>query len=145
MAGALALVLVTVATAWVQPLVREAMSSPAFVPLPAATLAALGGVFVYLRRGDPRRAFFASAALLITLLGCAVMGIQPYVLPGRVPGAGLLAAEAATSSYGLSAALLWWIPGVLLAAGYTVFVYRGLPARVDVEPEGAEPHDGGHG
>ncbi len=139
-----ALALVTVATAFVQPLVRDAMCRPTFAPLPAMTLAGLGGVYVFLRRQDPRRAFFASAGLLVSLVASAVAGIHPYVLPGRAPGQGLLAEQAATSPYGLSAALVWWIPGVLIAAGYTVFVYRGLPSRVEVtaeaEPEGA-PHD----
>jgi outer membrane receptor protein involved in Fe transport len=43
---------------------------------------------------------------------------------------GLDVMESASTAYGLSTALYWWIPGVLLALGYFTFLYRQVAKGV---------------
>ena len=65
------------------------------------------------------------------MLTSAAFGVFPYVLPSNVsPEAGLTVFNASAAPYGLYIGLAWWIPGMLLAAAYSVFVYRRLPAKV---------------
>ena len=84
------------------------------------------------RRGNGRRAFRASAVFLYGMLGSAAIGLYPYVLQARNEVYGLSAADAASAPYGLGVALAWWIPGMVIACGYFIFLYRTLPATVSV-------------
>ena len=81
--------------------------------------------------------FLGSCAYLVGILTSAAFGVFPYVLPGR-PNAGLSLTiyNAATSHYGLTVGLMWWIPGMLLALGYIVFTYRHFAGKVGSEGEG---------
>jgi len=138
LAAPIVVALATAATLAVQPLAREAITHPAFLVLPALTAISLASLVYLTRRGEHRRAFFASSATLGSLIGSAVFSIHPFVLPTRTEVGGLLATSAASSDYALTIGLAWWIPGILLATGYTVFVYRGLPTRVPLEASDAE-------
>ena len=53
--------------------------------------------------------------------------VFPYVLPARDPARSLHLSDAANDAGALSIALWWWIPGMVLAAGYCVVMYRALP------------------
>jgi cytochrome d ubiquinol oxidase subunit II len=134
-----AVVAATVATLAVQPLAKAALGRPLFVVLPVATALCLALTLVLTRRERHRQAFFASIGGLGALLGSAVFAIYPYVLPSRSAVDGLTARAAASTDYGLTVGLAWWIPGVLLATGYTVFVYRSLPRTIPVETEAEAP------
>lgn len=77
------------------------------------------------------RAFLASCVLICGLLGATAFGVYPYVLPSNLdPAMGLTVQSAAGPETGLKVALVWWIPGVLLAAGYAAFNYRRFAGRV---------------
>jgi cytochrome bd-type quinol oxidase subunit 2 len=53
------------------------------------------------------------------------------VLPSNLePEAGLTVSNAAAAPYGLYIGLAWWIPGMLLAAVYSVFVYQHFAGKV---------------
>jgi cytochrome d ubiquinol oxidase subunit II len=96
------------------------------------------GLLMILARGRrDRLGFLGSCAYLIGMLTSAAFGVFPYVLPGR-PDAGLSLTihNAATSQYGLTVGLMWWIPGMLLALGYAAFVYRHFAGKVRPEGEG---------
>jgi cytochrome bd-type quinol oxidase subunit 2 len=58
--------------------------------------------------------------------------IFPYVLPGQGDTPGLTVDGAASATYGLTIALSWWIPGMLLVLGYTTYVYRTMPDQFSV-------------
>ena len=71
------------------------------------------------------------------MLTSAVFGIYPYVLPSNTdPKLGLTIASAQTAPYGLSVALAWWIPGMILVVAYSVFIYRHFAGKVRLEEEG---------
>ncbi len=44
--------------------------------------------------------------------------------------AGLTISNSAAAHSGLTIGLYWWIPGMLLATAYTVFVYRRFTGKV---------------
>jgi cytochrome d ubiquinol oxidase subunit II len=89
------------------------------------------------RRGDELKPFLASCAYIAGMLTSAAFGLFPYVLPSNTnPALGLTVWNSATAHYGLVVGLFWWIPGMALVAGYTVFVYRRFAGKVRLEEEG---------
>jgi cytochrome bd ubiquinol oxidase subunit II len=95
-------------------------------------LIALAG-FAGMRLASDTRAFLASCVYLTGMLTSAAFGIFPYVLPSNTgPQLGLTVYNAAPADYGLKIGLAWWIPGMLLAAGYFTFVYRRFSGKLAV-------------
>lgn len=77
------------------------------------------------------RAFLSSCLFLAGLLAATAFGLYPYVLPSNDdPRLGLTVFNAAAPPHGLATGLAWWVPGMLLAAGYVVFSYRRFAGRV---------------
>jgi len=99
---------------------------------PLLALLGLFGVRVYHSRGKELSAFLASCLYLVGMLTSAAFGVFPYVLPSNVsPEAGLTVDNASAAPYGLQIGLAWFIPGMLLATIYSVFVYRKLAGKVE--------------
>jgi cytochrome bd ubiquinol oxidase subunit II len=88
-----------------------------------------------LRRGRALQAFVASAAALYVVFGSAAFGLYPYVLPARNPSLGLTAFAAAAPRANLHWALCWWIPGMILVAGYFTYIYSKMPPKFSIDPE----------
>lgn len=87
--------------------------------------------FVGMRLRGELTAFLASCTYLTGMLTSAAFGVFPYVLPSvPSPGLGLTIYNAAAPSHGLEIALAWWMPGMILAAGYSMFVYRKAGGKV---------------
>jgi cytochrome d ubiquinol oxidase subunit II len=71
------------------------------------------------------------------MLTSAAFGVFPYVLPARPdPSLGLTIYNTATSAYGMQVGLVWWIPGMILALGYVVFIHRHFAGKVRLVSEG---------
>lgn len=123
----------TLATAVVQPNVRESLSArPWGVIFIAVAGAGLIGAQALRKRGRALQAFVASAVYLYGMVALSAIGIYPYVLPGRDPAVGLTVHAAAAAESGLVMAMYWWIPGMLLACGYFIYVYSTMPAKFSV-------------
>ena len=124
----------TVATFAVQPNVTESLAARPWTAIFAVMAGAgLVGAFVLRRQGRAWPAFGASGAYLYGMVASAAVGVYPFLLPGRDPGLGLTAIDTATSRYGLTVGMLWWIPGMLVVCAYTYLVtYRRLPAKFSV-------------
>jgi cytochrome d ubiquinol oxidase subunit II len=101
-------------------------SRPWGVAFPVMTIGALLAAQFFLRRSQPRRAYLASCAALFCAMATAAVGVFPNILPSRAPGRGLTIYDASVSHHGLAVALWWWIPGMLLVAGYFAFIHRNL-------------------
>ena len=126
-------IVTTVATVYVQPNVTESLAArPWAVVFVGLAVAGLVGAHVLRRRGRGLQAFLSSAAYLYGMVALAAIGIYPYVLPGRDPALGLTAQAAAAAETGLVMAMYWWIPGMLLACGYFVYLYWTMPAKFSV-------------
>jgi cytochrome d ubiquinol oxidase subunit II len=118
----------TVATLFVQPNLGANFGRyPVGLVAPLGGAVALSVLSVAVRGGRWQRAFRASAAWITALLASAAYAVFPYVLPARDPARHLHLSDAANDAPALSIALWWWIPGMLLAAGYCVVMYRALP------------------
>jgi cytochrome d ubiquinol oxidase subunit II len=126
--------LVTATTFRIQPQVLENFKTwPWGIVLPALAIAGLAGVKLELARKDERKAFFASCAYLVGMLTSVVFGVYPMVLPARNPAYSLTIVSAKAGSYGLKIGLIWWVIGMVLAAGYFTYLYRSFAGKVNVE------------
>jgi len=80
--------------------------------------------------------FLCSSLFIVGMLTSAAFGLYPYVLPSNTdPRLGLTVYNAAAAPYGLKVGLAWFIPGMLLTAGYFVYTYRSFAGKVAVEEE----------
>lgn len=99
--------------------------------LPVAAIAlAIAGWFAK----QDRTRFFAFCGFIVAMLVGAVLGVYPYVLPSNGdPQFSLTIYNASAAPYGLSIGLRWFIPGIILAAGYFFYVYRHFAGKVRSE------------
>ena len=104
--------------------------------MPLMAVAGLAGVAFELRKHDERKAFFASCAYLAGMLTSVVFGVYPMVLPARNPVYSLTVESAKAGAYGLKVGVIWWIVGMILAAGYFTFVYRSFGGKVESDSNG---------
>lgn len=119
----------------IQPNLGERFSShPWGFVFPALALAGLIGLKILSARGADLPAFLGSSLYIVGMLCSAAFGVFPYVLPSSgKPDYGLTVYNAAAPHYGLAIGLWWWIPGMLLATAYSVFIYRRLAGKVSVD------------
>jgi cytochrome d ubiquinol oxidase subunit II len=124
-AAALAIAL-TAASFVVQPLLRESYTAaPWGFVFPLLAVAGLVGIRLSRAAEAELRAFLCSSAFIAGLLTSAAFGVFPNLLTASTdPGFSLTVHNAAADPYGLRIGLLWWIVGMMLASGYTIFVYR---------------------
>jgi len=79
--------------------------------------------------------FLGSCVFIVGMLTSAAFGVYPYVLPSNAdPKLGLTIYNTAAAPYGLKVGLAWFIPGMLLASVYFIYVYRGFAGKVDTDP-----------
>jgi cytochrome bd ubiquinol oxidase subunit II len=117
----------------IQPnLVKQFRSHPWGVIFPALAVAGMIGTRVLIRWREDRSAFLASGLYLIGMLTSAAFGVFPNVLPSdATPDLSLTIHNAAAAEHGLIVGLFWFIPGMALATGYSVFVYRRFAGKVE--------------
>jgi cytochrome d ubiquinol oxidase subunit II len=132
-------VIVTLVTLRVQPQVMANLAGrPWGFIFPALAVAGLIGVLVSVSGvaspANESRAFIASCAYLLGMLTSVVFGLYPYVLPARGNAAlSLTIYNAGTTERGMQIGLVWWIVGMILAAGYFIFLYRRFAGKVGAE------------
>jgi len=131
-------VVLTVITFRIQPHVPARLNAqPLGYLFPLLAVAGLVGIRWFLARDRERDAFFSSAIFLAGMMLSVAFGLYPNVLPAiNDPANSLTVYNASAPVYGLKVALAWWIPGMILASGYTVFMYRNLAGKVSAEGEG---------
>ena len=117
----------TVASAAVQPqLATNIGRYPVGVVCPLLALGGLVGMRVFLN-SSAQRAFLASCGFVFGLIASAAFAIFPYALPARIAGRELSVAAAAAQDATLGSMLAWWLPGMLVAASYSYFIYSRMP------------------
>jgi cytochrome d ubiquinol oxidase subunit II len=129
-------VIVTLVTFQVQPQVLENLKGhPWGFIFPVIAITGLIGVIAFVSGAESpakeARAFFASCAYLLGMLTSTVFGLYPYVLPAR-GGAelSLTIYNAGTAERGMQIGFAWWVVGMILAAGYFIFLYRRFAGKV---------------
>ena len=125
-------VLVTIETAFVRPeLFVHFAARPGLWPVALVALAAPVFALVALRRGWELRGFLASCAFIAALLLLTAGALYPRILPSTIaPDLGLTVDNAANDRGGLAIGLAWWIPALLLAAGYFAYLFRSFRGKV---------------
>jgi cytochrome d ubiquinol oxidase subunit II len=127
---------VTAVTFSVQPQVKENLTTwPLAIIFPLLAVAGLAGVQFELIKHDQPKAFLASCAYLAGMLSSVIFGVYPMVLPARNPVYSLTVDGTKAANYGLKVGLAWWLLGMILATGYSVFVYRSFAGKVVVEKD----------
>jgi cytochrome bd ubiquinol oxidase subunit II len=130
-------VLVTAVTFRVQPHVPSSLSArPWGIILPVLAVAGLASMAWFHRRGRDPSAFASSCAYIVGMLTSVAFGLHPYVLPASTnPAYALTVENAKAQDYGLKIGLVWWVIGMALATGYTVFTYRRFAGKVTAASE----------
>jgi cytochrome bd ubiquinol oxidase subunit II len=131
-------VLVTLATAWIQPTVyTNLLARPWSLGFVLLMLGGLFGVFRFLKREQELAAFLSSSAFLLGLMAATMAGNYPLWLRSTLdPAHSLTAANAASQSYALLVGLVWWTIGIALAGGYFFYVFHSFRGKVDGGPAG---------
>lgn len=131
-------VVATIASFSIQPkLGRSFAEMPAGYVFPALALAGMGGVALFLKKGEELKAFLASAIYIIGMLTSVVFGVFPMVLPTvGDPSTALTIHNASAPEYGLKVGLAWFTPGIILAIGYTTYLYGKFAGKVDMDDSG---------
>jgi len=132
-----AVVLVTGFTFRVQPHVQEQLRAhPGGYVFPLIALIGLATSFWMRRRGRELGAFFGSVGFLVGMLLSVSFGLYPYVLPATNGiDASLTVSNAMASQHAMRIAFVWWIPGMILVAAYTTFIYRGMRGKVEMRED----------
>ncbi len=98
---------------------------------PLLGLLGLFGMYYYNRAGNDKFAFLSSSTFIGGMLASTAFGLYPTLLPASTnPDYSLTIYNSAAQQYGLSVGLTWWIIGIILVAGYFVFVYRSFKGKV---------------
>jgi len=114
----------TAASFRVRPELMSTLPSPAGLLMASVASASAAGCWQFSRKLESARAFLCSSAFLTAMLANAAYGLYPWVLPPIAEsGTGLTAQSAAAPTASLQVALYWWVPGMILAILYAVFVY----------------------
>ena len=101
--------------------------------VPAGVVASLIGVRLWNGRGDAVKAFLASCLYLFFMLAGACWGLYPTLLPSTTGTAlDITLSRALSGPHTLAVGLAWWLIGMVLAAGYFVFVYTRFKGKVDM-------------
>jgi cytochrome d ubiquinol oxidase subunit II len=117
----------------IQPnLIKQFRAHPWGAIFPALAVVGMMGARVLSSRRRDLQAFLASGLFLVGMLSSVAFGVFPNVLPSNTrPDLGLTIYNAAAAEHGLFVGLCWFIPGMALAIGYAVLVYRHSAGKVD--------------
>jgi len=100
--------------------------------IPLSVGAALAGIKYFNAKGHDRETFLASSAYLASMLGGAVFGLYPNVLPALDPANSLTIHNAKAGAYGLGVGIIWWTIGIIIALCYFTFLFRTFKGKIAI-------------
>ncbi len=132
-AVALLALAVTALTLALQPVIIGNLGRrPLVWPLVVVIPLGFGASVAAHRRHRDLPAFLAFGAFMAGLLGVTAATVYPNILIStRDPAWSLTVANAAAASSTLRIGLAWWVPAIVLALGYFVYLFRSFAGKVD--------------
>ncbi len=133
----LAFLLITAATAIVQPvLFQRLLERPWIWPLLFVMLGGLAAVYRSLARRRELSAFLGSSVFIFGMLATTAAQMFPTILPSTIdPAYSLTAWNAANGPKGLLIGFAWWVPAIILAIGYFVYLFRSFRGRISARSD----------
>jgi cytochrome d ubiquinol oxidase subunit II len=127
----------TGATGWVQPdSFFNLVARPWAFVFVALSAAGIWGAIRFAGRGEELAAFLSSSAFLLGMVATALVGNYPFWLRSTLDASySLTAANAAADRYGMRVALVWWVVGITLVAGYFSYLLRSMRGKVGAGTE----------
>ena len=101
--------------------------------IPVIVVASLAAIKFFSGKGNDKFAFISSSIYLAMMLGGAVFGLYPKILPALDPAFDLTIQNAKAGSYGLGVGLIWWSIGIIIALGYFAFLFRTFKGKVEMD------------
>jgi len=101
--------------------------------IPLLVAASLGAIKYFNVKGNDKAAFLSSSVYLAMMLGGAVYGLYPNVLPALDPTHSLTIHNSKAGEYGLMVGLIWWPIGIIVALGYFTFLFRTFKGKVAMD------------
>ncbi|MGH9717761.1 MAG: cytochrome d ubiquinol oxidase subunit II [Candidatus Acidiferrales bacterium] len=109
------------------------------IVFPVLAIAGLLGILWFNHFQQEALSFGSSCAYLVGMLASITFSLYPTVLPSSLnPFSALTLANSRIADRGLKIGLIWWVIGISLAAGYTIFTYRGFAGKTRVKNVEAE-------
>jgi cytochrome d ubiquinol oxidase subunit II len=120
------------ATLIVRPgLLENYRNAPVLYVIPVLVGAALAGMWHFGNNGSEGAAFASSCAYLALMMAGAAAAVYPNLLLSTTdPRLNITVFNARTGSHALTVGLIWWSLGMMVAAGYFVFVYRMFRGKI---------------
>jgi cytochrome d ubiquinol oxidase subunit II len=109
------------------------VSRPWIWPLPIGAVACGVLARAWLGRGRDRDAFLASCGFIVSLLVATAAALFPVILRSTKGDEFTIDAYRAASHGALGVGLAVWIPAMVLAIGYFVFLFRTFRGRVSAD------------
>ena len=104
---------------------------------PIIAIMGLLGVGWFSRARSELAAFLSSCTYLVGMLTSVTFSLYPDVLPATSgPLLSMTIPKAKAADYGLEVGLAWWIVGMALATGYTIFAYRSFAGKIRASDSG---------
>jgi cytochrome d ubiquinol oxidase subunit II len=126
------LLLISILSFRVQPILSEHFARhPWGAIFPASAAAGLLGMRILGSQRKDEYAFLTSTLYLVGMLTSAAFGVFPNLLISNVAqGISLTIYNAAAGVHGLAIGSYWLIAGILMAVGYSVFIYRHFARKI---------------
>lgn len=103
---------------------------------PIAGFISLIGMLIFILSGKDAKAFISSTIFIGAMLAGTAFGLFPKLLAATPnPEYSLTVYNTAAHEYGLSVGITWWILGMILVAGYFIYIYRSFRGKVSLSTD----------
>lgn len=100
------------------------------------SLAGIFGMLYYRYRINDRNAFLSSALFISGMLGATSFGLFPYLLTSITnKDYSLTVYNSKAGDYGMNIGLFWWIPGIILAILYFIYLFYHFRGKIKLNSE----------